>query len=62
MSPKLRLRAATPTRFELLVQSVTDYAIYMLDPTGVVTSWNAGAQRAKGYREDEIIGDRKSVV
>jgi PAS domain S-box-containing protein len=56
MSPKLRLQAATPTRFELLVQSVTDYAIYMLDPTGVVTSWNAGAQRAKGYREDEIIG------
>jgi PAS domain S-box-containing protein len=43
-------------RYELLVQSVTDYAIYMLDPTGVVTSWNAGAQRFKGYLEHEIIG------
>ena len=35
---------------------MTDYAIYMLDPNGVVTSWNAGAQRIKGYRDDEIIG------
>jgi PAS domain S-box-containing protein len=44
------------SRFELLVQSVTDYAIYMLDPSGVVTSWNAGARRFKGYEADEIIG------
>jgi PAS domain S-box-containing protein len=43
-------------RFELLVQSVTDYAIYMLDPTGKVVSWNAGARRFKGYEADEIIG------
>lgn len=43
-------------RFELLVQSVTDYAIYMLDPTGTVISWNAGARRFKGYEADEIIG------
>jgi PAS domain S-box-containing protein len=48
------------SRFELLVQSVTDYAIYMLDPTGVVVSWNAGAERFKGYRADEIIGDHFS--
>ena len=48
------------SRFELLVQSVTDYAIYMLSPTGVVTSWNAGAQRFKGYAPDEIIGDHFS--
>ncbi|HST92083.1 MAG TPA: PAS domain S-box protein [Brevundimonas sp.] len=47
-------------RFELLVQSVTDYAIYMLDPTGVVTSWNAGAERFKGYAPDEIIGQHFS--
>ncbi|MET0250909.1 MAG: PAS domain S-box protein, partial [Novosphingobium sp.] len=43
-------------RFRLLVQSVTDYAIYMLDPDGLVTSWNAGAERFKGYRAEEIIG------
>ena len=36
-------------RYQLLVQAVTDYAIYMLDPTGIVTSWNPGAQRFKGY-------------
>ena len=47
-------------RYELLVQSVTDYAIYMLDPTGIVTSWNAGAQRFKGYSEQEIIGQHFS--
>lgn len=43
-------------RFELLVQSVTDYAIYMLDTAGAVVSWNPGAQRFKGYTEAEIIG------
>ncbi|MDB5708291.1 MAG: hybrid sensor histidine kinase/response regulator [Sphingomonas bacterium] len=47
-------------RYELLVQSVTDYAIYMIDPTGIVTSWNAGAQRFKGYLEQEIIGQHFS--
>jgi PAS domain S-box-containing protein len=47
-------------RFELLVQSVTDYAIYLLDRTGVVVSWNAGAQRFKGYAQDEIIGQHFS--
>jgi PAS domain S-box-containing protein len=43
-------------RFRLLVEGVVDYAIYMLDPEGVVTSWNAGAQRIKGYAREEIIG------
>ena len=47
-------------KFELLVQSVTDYAIYMLDPHGVVTSWNPGARRFKGYEADEIIGEHFS--
>lgn len=42
--------------FQLLVNSVTDYAIYMLDPDGYVISWNAGARRFKGYEADEIIG------
>ncbi len=43
-------------RYRLLVEAVTDYAIYMLDPEGRITSWNAGAQRFKGYTHDEIIG------
>ena len=43
-------------RYRLLVDSITDYAIYMLDPTGVVSSWNRGAQRFKGYTADEIVG------
>ncbi len=43
-------------RFEMLVQGVTDYAIYMLDVEGRVTNWNAGAQRAKGYTAEEIVG------
>ncbi|MER2265148.1 sensor domain-containing protein [Methylobacterium oxalidis] len=42
--------------YRLLVQGVTDYAIYMLDPQGEITNWNAGAERAKGYRADEIVG------
>jgi PAS domain S-box-containing protein len=48
------------SKFELLVQSVTDYAIYMLDPAGLVTSWNAGARRFKGYEPEEIIGQHFS--
>lgn len=47
-------------RFRLLVESVTDYAIYMLDPDGHITSWNAGAERFKGYSSDEIIGEHFS--
>ncbi|WP_375542320.1 PAS domain S-box protein [Paraburkholderia sp. CNPSo 3274] len=43
-------------RFRLLVQGVTDYALFMLSPEGIVTNWNAGAQRIKGYTETEIVG------
>ena len=43
-------------RYRLLVDAITDYAIYMLDPTGIVTSWNAGAERCKGYRAEEVLG------
>src|ERR671928_969215 len=43
-------------RFELLVNSVTDYAIYMLDADGIVATWNPGARRFKGYTAEEIIG------
>ena len=47
-------------RFRLLVQGVTDYAIYMLSPTGEVTNWNAGAERIKGYSLEEILGSHFS--
>src|SRR5512141_1230272 len=47
-------------RYRLLIEAVTDYAIYMLDPSGVVTSWNPGAQRFKGYTADEIVGQHFS--
>jgi PAS domain S-box-containing protein len=53
----------TPTmdgRYRLLVDAITDYAIYMLDPDGFVSSWNSGAQRSKGYREEEILGEHFS--
>jgi len=43
-------------QFQLLVDGVTDYAIYILDPNGIVLSWNAGAERIKGWTADEIIG------
>jgi len=46
--------------FRLLVNGVTDYALYMLDPIGVVTNWNPGAQRIKGYLPNEIIGQHFS--
>ncbi|MBP0494879.1 sensor domain-containing protein [Pararoseomonas indoligenes] len=44
------------TLYRLLVQGVTDYAIYLLAPDGTVSNWNAGAERAKGYRAEEIVG------
>jgi PAS domain S-box-containing protein len=47
-------------RFRYLVQGVTDYAFYMLDPQGYVTNWNSGAERIKGYAPDEIIGQHFS--
>jgi len=47
-------------RFRLLVQGVTDYAIFMLSPQGYVTNWNEGARRIKGYEADEIIGSHFS--
>jgi PAS domain S-box-containing protein len=47
-------------RFRLLVENVKDYAIFMLDPTGHVATWNVGAERIKGYRAEEIIGQHFS--
>lgn len=52
---------AEDARFRLLVDSITDYAIYMIDPDGLVATWNAGAERIKGYRADEIIGQHFST-
>jgi PAS domain S-box-containing protein len=50
----------TERHFRILVEGVTDYAIFMLDPTGVVTNWNPGAQRIKGYSREEIVGQHFS--
>jgi len=47
---------ASENRFRLLVQGVTDYAIFMLSPDGKVTNWNSGAQRIKGYAQHEVLG------
>ncbi len=47
---------ASERQFRLLVNGVTDYALYMLSPDGIVTNWNAGAQRIKGYSAGEMIG------
>jgi len=51
---------ASEERFRLLVQGVTDYAIYMLSPEGTVSNWNVGAERIKGYQADEIVGQHFS--
>src|SRR5215208_1534227 len=48
-------------RFRLLVEGVKDYAIFMLDPHGYITTWNEGARRFKGYEEEEIIGEHFSI-
>jgi PAS domain S-box-containing protein len=50
----------TEQRFRLLVQSVTDYAIFMLDPQGQIANWNPGAARIKGYSREEVIGSHFS--
>jgi PAS domain S-box-containing protein len=47
--------------FRLLVESVTNYAIYMLDPEGRVVTWNVGAERSKGYKAEEILGQNYSI-
>ena len=57
---RTRAAAESERRFRLMVESVVDYAIYMLDAEGRVASWNAGAERIKGYKADEIIGEHYS--
>ena len=58
---KFRFSKADDSRYRLLVEAIEDYAIYMLDRTGIVTSWNSGAQRFKGYTADEIVGEHFSL-
>ncbi|QHO77425.1 hybrid sensor histidine kinase/response regulator [Bradyrhizobium sp. CCBAU 051011] len=58
--PQQRDLFESERNFRLLVEGVADYALYMLDPTGQVTSWNIGGQRIKGYAPDEIIGQHFS--
>jgi PAS domain S-box-containing protein len=48
-------------RFRLLIESIKDYALIMLDPGGRIVSWNEGAERIKGYREEEVIGEHFSL-
>src|ERR671912_1952216 len=48
-------------RFRLLVEGVKDYAIFMLDPEGYITTWNEGAKRIKGYEAQEIVGEHFSI-
>ncbi|MDG2535195.1 PAS domain S-box protein [Sphingomonas sp. HITSZ_GF] len=54
-------RLASELQFRMLVQGVHDYAIYMLDPVGRITSWNAGARAIKGYEEQEVLGQHFSL-
>ena len=61
VSSDSELHVMQASRFEQLVQTVVDYAIYMLDLEGHVVSWNAGAQRIKGYRAEEVIGRHFSM-
>lgn len=54
-------RRQAEQRYRLLVESVEDYAIYSLDSTGNITSWNTGVERIKGYKADEVIGKHFSI-
>jgi PAS domain S-box-containing protein len=65
-APRIRAGAATTAReseerFRLLVESVTDYAIFILEPDGTIATWNIGAERIKGYAANEIVGKHFSI-
>ncbi|TFH79792.1 hybrid sensor histidine kinase/response regulator [Pseudomonas kribbensis] len=60
MSENKKSAAIEEMRFRLLIDAVVDYAIYMIDPGGIITSWNSGAKRFKGYEEAEILGEHFS--
>src|ERR1700761_7758291 len=56
-----RVPLRSPEVFQLLVDTVADYAIFLLDPEGYITSWNAGAERLKLYTAEEIIGKHFNI-
>ena len=58
VGPSIRgiAESVPPDIYQRLIHGITDYAIYLLDPNGIVSNWNAGAQRAKGYQASEIVG------
>ena len=58
--PTLEKLQQSEEQFRLLVEGVKDYAIYTLSPKGFVTTWNSGAERIKGYRAEEIVGQHFS--
>jgi PAS domain S-box-containing protein len=60
INPRVSLHS--PEVFRLLVDTVADYAIFLLDPDGYITSWNAGAERLKLYKAEEIIGKHFSIL
>ncbi|MFY0566572.1 PAS domain-containing protein [Archangium lansingense] len=61
ITERRRAENATEERFRLLVEGVEDYAIFMLDPEGRVTSWNPGAERIKGWKASEVLGRPMSL-
>lgn len=56
-----RPESSIDERLQLLVEAVTDYGIFMLDPEGHIISWNAGAQKLKGWRREEVLGQHFSI-
>ena len=60
LTEALRQLRESERRFRLLVEGVTDYAIFMLDPEGIITNWNSGAEWIKGYQAEEIVGQHFS--
>lgn len=61
ISNSTRPALTSADRFKLVVEAIEDYAIYMLDPDGLIESWSPGAERLKGYRADEVIGKSYSI-
>ncbi|MCT9098294.1 PAS domain S-box protein [Haloarchaeobius sp. HME9146] len=57
-----RLLDEEKERFELLIEAITEYAIFSMDPEGLVTTWNSGSERINGYHHGEIIGEKFSIL